>query len=140
MLERVTRVMGIESHVGQEHVKHIYFGCQPDEPLASLVITNRIFNVNSFLVFIMLLMYSVLRCLYFIGNKITTLWIMRNNLLSSFHWEKYALVCHASHSNRHYHFDEIFIIGCTGSCQIDNFQCSQWWKLRQNDEIFVWVL
>ena len=36
------------------------------------------------------------------------------------------------------HFDEIFITGCTGSCQNDNFQCSQWWKFRQND-IFVSV-
>ena len=31
------------------------------------------------------------------------------------------------------HFDEIFITGCTGSCQNDNFQCSQWLKFRQND-------
>ena len=36
------------------------------------------------------------------------------------------------------HFDEIFITGCTESCQNDNFQCSQWWKFRQND-IFVSV-
>ena len=36
------------------------------------------------------------------------------------------------------HFDEIFITGCSGSCQNDNFQCSQWWKFRQND-IFVSV-
>ena len=32
------------------------------------------------------------------------------------------------------HFDEIFITGCTESCQNDNFQCSQWWKFRQNDD------
>ena len=37
------------------------------------------------------------------------------------------------------HFDEIIITGCTGSCQNDNFQCSQWWKFRQNDDIFVSV-
>ena len=37
------------------------------------------------------------------------------------------------------HFDEIFITGCTESCQNDNFQCSQWWKFHQND-IFVSVL
>ena len=37
------------------------------------------------------------------------------------------------------HFDEIFITGCTESCQNDNFQCSQWWKFRQNDDIFVSV-
>ena len=32
-----------------------------------------------------------------------------------------------------YYFDEIFVAGCTGSCQNDNFQCSQWRKFRQND-------
>ena len=37
------------------------------------------------------------------------------------------------------HFDEMFIIGCIGSCQNDNFQCNQWWKFRQNDDIFVSV-
>ena len=37
------------------------------------------------------------------------------------------------------HFDEIFITGCTGSCQNDNFQCSQWLKFRQIDDIFVSV-
>ena len=35
------------------------------------------------------------------------------------------------------HFDEMFITGCTGSHQNDNFQCSQWRKFRQNDDIFV---
>ena len=34
----------------------------------------------------------------------------------------------------------MFITGCTGSCQNDNFQCRQWWKFRQNDDIFVSVL
>ena len=29
------------------------------------------------------------------------------------------------------HFDEICITGYTGSCQYDNFQCTQWWKFRQ---------
>ena len=37
------------------------------------------------------------------------------------------------------HFDEILITGCTGSCQNDNFQCTQRWKFRQNDDIFVSV-
>ena len=36
-------------------------------------------------------------------------------------------------------FDEIFITGCTESCHFDNFQCSQWWRFRQNDDIFVSV-
>ena len=35
------------------------------------------------------------------------------------------------------YFDEIFITGCPGSCHFDNFQGSQWWKFRQNDDIFV---
>ena len=38
------------------------------------------------------------------------------------------------------HFDEIFITGCTESCHFDNFQCSQWWRFHQNDDIFVSVL
>ena len=33
------------------------------------------------------------------------------------------------------HLNEICITGCTGSCQNDNFQCSQWWKFRENDVI-----
>ena len=37
------------------------------------------------------------------------------------------------------HFDEIFITGCTGSCHVDNFQCSQWWKFPQNEDVSVWV-
>ena len=37
------------------------------------------------------------------------------------------------------HFDEILITGCTGSCHFDNFQCSQWWKFHQNEDIYVSV-
>ena len=37
------------------------------------------------------------------------------------------------------HFDEIFITGCTESCQNDNFRCSQWLKFHQNDNISVSV-
>ena len=39
-----------------------------------------------------------------------------------------------------HHFDEIFITGCTESCQNDNFQCSQWRKFHQNDDISVSVI
>ena len=46
-------------------------GCQPDEPVASLVTINRIINVYGVLVVIMLLMYSVLHYLYSVGNQIT---------------------------------------------------------------------
>ena len=42
---------------------HEFIGCQPDEPLASLVTTNRNINIYCFLVVIMLLMYSALHCL-----------------------------------------------------------------------------
>ena len=38
-----------------------------------------------------------------------------------------------------HHFDEILIIGCTGSCHFDNFQCSQWWKFHQNNNISLSV-
>ena len=34
---------------------------------------------------------------------------------------------------------KLFITGCTGSCQNENFQCSQWWKFRQIGAIFVSV-
>ena len=34
----------------------------------------------------------------------------------------------------------IFITGCTGSCHFDNFQCSQWWKFHQNEDIAVSVI
>ena len=36
-----------------------------------------------------------------------------------------------------WHYDEIFITGCPGSCQNDNFQCYQWWKFCQNSDIFT---
>ena len=49
-----------------------HFGRQPDEPLAYLVTTNRIINAYGFLVVMMLLMYSVLHCLYSVGTQITT--------------------------------------------------------------------
>ena len=48
------------------------FGCQPVDPPASLVIINRIIYVYGFLVVMMLLLYSILHCLYSVGIKITT--------------------------------------------------------------------
>ena len=47
-----------------------HFGCQHDEPLASLVTTNRVINVYGFLVDILLPLYAVLLCLYYVGNKL----------------------------------------------------------------------
>ena len=35
------------------------------------------------------------------------------------------------------HFDEIFITGCTKSCNFDNIQCSKWRKFHENDDISV---
>ena len=37
------------------------------------------------------------------------------------------------------HFDEIFIIGCIGSCHFDKFKCSQWEKFLQSEDISVSV-
>ena len=48
-------------------------GCQPDEPLVSLMATTRIINVYGFLVVIMLLMFSVIHFLYSVGKKILLL-------------------------------------------------------------------
>ena len=49
----------------------LHFGCQPDEPLVSLVTTNRIINVYGFqLIHCYPCMLS--HCLYYFGNKITT--------------------------------------------------------------------
>ena len=50
------------------------------------------------------------------------------------------ILVHTSLKRKCLHFDEIFITGCTESCQNDNFQCSQWWKFHQNDDIFVSVI
>ena len=38
------------------------------------------------------------------------------------------------------HFEEIFVISCTRSCQNDNFRCSQWRRFHQNDPISVSVI
>ena len=47
-------------------------------------------------------------------------------------------------NGKYYNFDEIFITGCTGSCLLDNFQCNQWSKFRQNDNfhfsVSEWVI
>ena len=60
--------------------------------------------------------------------------------LSGFRSSPGALKSVVSLKRKCLHFDEIFITGCTGSCQNDNFQCSQWLKFRQNDDIFVSVV
>ena len=36
-----------------------------------------------------------------------------------------------------HNFDEICVTDCTESCRYDNFQCSQWRKLYQNDVISI---
>ena len=59
--------------------------------------------------------------------------------LSQFQWsdlEGYGQN-QSSHWNvKFHHFYDIFITGCTESCQNDNFQCSQWWKFCQNEDNF----
>ena len=40
---------------------------------------------------------------------------------------------------KYLHFDKIVIDGSIGRCQNENFQCSRWWKFRQNDDILVSV-
>ena len=49
---------------GIDDVSWLSFGCQPDEPLASLATTNIIINVYGSLVVLLLPMYVVLHCLY----------------------------------------------------------------------------
>ena len=48
------------------------------------------------------------------------------------------IYCNVTHWNR-CNFDVIFITCCTANYHLDNFQCSQWWKFYQNDDIFVSV-
>ena len=71
-------------------------------------------------------------------------------MLSALNAVRYAVIMrsisseetqHSSHTLKRKcrHFDEIFITGCTGSCHFDNFQCSQWWKFHQNEDISVSV-
>ena len=54
-------------------------------------------------------------------NKYT----MHSRILTTLKWK-----CH--------HFDEIFIMGCTGSCYFDNLQC-QWCEFHQHEDITVSV-
>ena len=61
--------------------------CQPDEPMASLVTTNRITNVYGFLVVIMLLMYSVLIVCILLGIKLLLL------QLPDYYIEYYSINC-----------------------------------------------
>ena len=57
---------------------------------------------------------------------------------------KFAITGQISSGINHYiitsHFGEIFNTGCTRSYQNDNFRCSQWWKLHQNEEISFSVI
>ena len=61
------------------------FGCQTDESPASLVTTDRIIYVYGFLVVMMLLVYSVLHCLYSVGNKIIIITLARDPPLTKDH-------------------------------------------------------
>ena len=73
-----------ENYVVYLHVYHVrscsptptykqpLYGCQPDEPQASLATINICNHVYVVLFFILLFMYAVIHYLYSVGNKITT--------------------------------------------------------------------
>ena len=78
--------------------------------------------------------------IYFIQDVIDrtcSIWILLQFWLKTKSWCQ--LCCHCWHQTLKWkcHFDEFFITGCTGSCHFDNFQCSQWWKFHQYDNIFI---
>ena len=82
-------------------------------------------------------------CLYYFGQNKTKLFFKTSRLSSNpvggIRCRINTLTVHKLKQKCH-HFDEIFITGCTVSCQNDNFQCRQWWKCDQNDNIFVSVI
>ena len=55
-------------------------------------------------------------------------------------WWNFHYLLHWNLSKCIQYFNGIFITGCTGSCQYDNFQCSQWWKYHQNSFCFSVIL
>ena len=61
-------------------------------------------------------------------------WVWALNMLKFHILEcKYVRIESCSLKRKCCHFDENVVIGCTESSHFDNFQCSQWWKFRQND-------
>ena len=91
-------------------IKHaqLIMGTWPIYKNLQLIITKKNFHLIKYLLatFIFFPFFSICTCIY---------------------WRR--------KQSRKYHFDEIFGTGCTESCQNDNFQCSQWRKFRQNDNI-----
>ena len=67
-------------------------------------------------------------------RNLISVWSCRNK---SFH--RSTLIWLITLKWKYFHFDEIFITGCTESCQNDNFQCSQWWKIHQNSCHYISV-
>ena len=49
--------------------------------------------------------------------------------------QKLSTISPSPPKQQYCHFEEIFLTGCTGSCHFDNFQCSQWGKFHQNNDI-----
>ena len=72
-------------------------------------------------------------------EKIYHLMMTFNYILENFDQVTTKLNCIVDTEQKCHHFDDIFITGCTGSCQNDNFQCSQWWKFYQNNDISISV-
>ena len=64
---------------------------------------------------------------------------LTNQVVASRYYEVSTSRCCVTQKPNCCHFDEIFIIDRTESCQFDNFRCSQWWKCRPNDDISVLV-
>ena len=89
-------------------------GCQPDEPLASLVTTNKIVNVYGFLVVILLPMYAILHCLYFVGSK---------SITTKYHYHKMIMLLsiYCCHTIFIYHIQQPSIFGISaGDSDADN--------------------
>ena len=66
-------------------------------------------------------------------SGLSIIWLSKFWFLPFLNWEWKSV----SLKGKCCHFDEIVIVGCTGSCQKDNFQCRQWWKFCRNDDISI---
>ena len=95
---------------------------------------------SMFMVVVMLLMYSVLHCLYSVGNKITitkwSLWkcshIRHNHDFEiTIHFAQELMTLKISDNQikiEHHPLYKTFVKNCVRCCQNENFWCSQQWK------------
>ena len=76
--------------------------------------------------------------------------LLNNMIYTGIRWIHYELLCNHKGISWYYSYDihkhregcvanftKIPVTGCTGSCHNGNFQCSQWLKFHQNDDISV---